>query len=153
TSPTVLWVDDHPQNNSRERDLLESCGLRFILATSTAEALEKATTLVPSPNLVISDMIRADDPVAGYELLESLRHLRHAIPTIIYSSSCSTERRAEAKRLGALVCTNRILELTEQVLATIKPDLSHCEAYKWLNALDERDGAAPSALRDPNAAD
>src|SRR5262245_3013464 len=37
----VLWVDDHPSNNAYERQVLVALGIRFDLATTTAEALAK----------------------------------------------------------------------------------------------------------------
>ena len=44
----VLWVDDRPDNNRFERQALEALGIRFALATSTEDALEK-TQLAAKP--------------------------------------------------------------------------------------------------------
>ena len=37
----ILWVDDRPQNNVYERQAFEGVGLRFTLALSTDEAVER----------------------------------------------------------------------------------------------------------------
>lgn len=118
---TVLWVDDHPDNNVHERQSLESMGVRFVLARSNAEALEKAT--LQQPDVIISDMERPEDLVAGYALLESLRQLKKPIPAVIYSDSCSPERRAEAGRLGALGCTGSPHELFDYVRTALRAKL------------------------------
>ena len=53
---SVLWVDDKPSNNIHERKALEALGIRFVLATSTDEALEKLKR--QSFDAIISDMGR-----------------------------------------------------------------------------------------------
>lgn len=114
---TVLWVDDHPENNIVERKLLASSGITFLLATSDAEVLGQAGA--QSPDLIISDMRRASNLVAGYAFLDSLRQLKASIPVIIYSDSCLSERRAEATRLGAFGCTGNRTELIRYVLEAL----------------------------------
>lgn len=124
---TVLWIDDHPENNALERkSLKEYLGVKFILATSNAEGLKRVRggeARLASPGLVISDMARAKDLTAGYALLDSLRQQGVAIPVIIYSSSCLPERRAEATRLGAFGCTGEPSELREYVRAALSANL------------------------------
>lgn len=114
---TVLWVDNHPENNVRERSSLESLGVRIILAGSNNEALEMVRR--QPPDLIISDMKRHRELVAGYALLDSLRQSGTAIPVVIYSGSKQPERVAEARRLGAVACTNDPAELFNYVLAAL----------------------------------
>lgn len=114
---TVLWADDRPNNNVHERQALEALGVRFVLATSTEEALEKMKR--QSFDAVISDMGRPGDSQAGYTLLDTLRSKGDRTPFIIYAGSRSPEHRAESKRRGALDCTNRPDELFELVLSAI----------------------------------
>lgn len=114
---TVLWVDDRPNNNVHERQALEAMGVRFELALSTDEALEK---LKQRPmDAVISDMGRPSDPRAGYTLLEKLRTSGNQLPYIIYAGSNAPEHRAEARQKGALGSTNRPDELFEMVLRVL----------------------------------
>jgi CheY-like chemotaxis protein len=112
---TVLWVDDQPSNNVHERQALEALGVSFVLATSTDEALEKLKR--QTFDAIISDMGRPPDPQAGYTLLDTLKASGDRTPFIIYAGSRAPEHRAEARRRGAVGCTNRPDELFEMVLS------------------------------------
>jgi CheY-like chemotaxis protein len=114
---TVLWVDDRPSNNAHERQALEAVGITFVLATSTEEALEKVKR--QSFDAIISDMGRPPDSQAGYTLLDKLRGSGNRTPFIIYAGSSAPEHRAEARRRGAMGCTNRPDELFEMVLSAL----------------------------------
>jgi CheY-like chemotaxis protein len=114
---TVLWVDDRPGNNIHERQALEAVGITFVLATSTQEALEKVQR--QSFDAIISDMGRPPDSQAGYTLLDKLRGSGNRTPFIIYAGSRAPEHRAEARRRGAIGCTNRPDELFEMVLSAL----------------------------------
>jgi CheY-like chemotaxis protein len=113
---TVLWVDDRLRNNIYERQALEALGVNFILATSTDEALEKIDR--QRFDAIISDMGRPPDARAGYTLLDRLRSRGDQTPFIIYASSRDPEHVAEARRHGAIGCTNNPNELFEMVLST-----------------------------------
>jgi CheY-like chemotaxis protein len=117
TAKTVLWVDDHPDNNTYERQALEQYGIRFVLATSTEEASE----LVRSQRFdaVISDMNRPPDRRAGYTLLDGLRRGGNPIPFIIYAGPSAPKHAAEAHEHGALGSINRPDELFSMVLDAV----------------------------------
>lgn len=110
-------MDDKPSNNEHERQALEAVGVSFVLATSTDEALEKLKR--QSFDAIISDMARPPDPQAGYTLLDKLRASGDRTPFVIYAGSRSPEHRAEARRRGAVGCTNRPDELFEMVLSAL----------------------------------
>ncbi len=111
---TILWVDDRPENNTSERHALESLGLRFVLSTSTEDALERVKTT--AFDAIISDMGRPPDSRAGYTLLNKLRAGQFDMPFIIYAGSRAPEHVAEAKSHGALGSTNSPHELFDMVL-------------------------------------
>lgn len=113
----VLWVDDRPDNNRFERQALEALGVRFVLSTSTDDALQKLSAR--TYDVIISDMGRPPDPRAGYTLLDSLRKRGDQTPFIIYAGSNAPEHKGEAQRHGALGSTNRADELFELVLSAI----------------------------------
>lgn len=113
----VLWVDDQPSNNVRERQALEALGVNFVLSTSTEDALEKLKH--QRFDVVISDMGRHPDSQAGYTLLDMLRASGDRSPFIIYAGSRAPEHRVEARRRGAIGCTNRPDELFEMVLSSL----------------------------------
>lgn len=113
----VLWVDDRPNNNIFERQSLEALGASFILATSTEEALERVAK--QKFDVIISDMGRPSDPLAGYTLLEKLRASGNHTPFVIYAGSSAPEHKTEARSRGALGATNRASELFGYVLSVI----------------------------------
>jgi CheY-like chemotaxis protein len=113
----VLWVDDRPNNNIHERQSLEALGIRFVIATSTDEALEKLKSR--TFDAIISDMGRPPDSQAGYTLLDKLRKDGDLTPYIIYAGSRSPEHQLEAQRRGAVGCTNRPSELFGMVLSVL----------------------------------
>ena len=80
----VLWVDDQPSNNFHERVALGEIGLMCDVATSTEEALRAKAFL--SPDVIVSDMHRGDNPEAGLELLHALRHQGDRTPLVFYIS-------------------------------------------------------------------
>jgi len=114
---TILWVDDYPDNNIFERESLEALGVSFVLAKSTDEALDKLA--MQSFDAIISDMGRPPDPQAGYTLLDQIRASGNQTPFIIYAGSNAPEHKAEARRRGAVGCTNRASELFGYVLTAI----------------------------------
>jgi CheY-like chemotaxis protein len=114
----VLWVDDRPDNNQYERRALEALGVRFVLSTSTDDALEKLRH--QSFDLIISDMGRAPDSRAGYTLLDKLRADRDRTPFVIYAGSNSPESAVEARRRGAIGWTNSPQELIRMVTQALK---------------------------------
>lgn len=92
----ILWVDDRPENNSWERQALESYGMHFALARSSDEAKQ---LLSGSSDFaaIISDMGRPGDPSAGLTLLRWVREdpLRDQ-PYFIYTSTAGAGRRPAA---------------------------------------------------------
>ena len=96
----VLWVDDQPQNNRYERQALEALGIRIDLSTETGSALEMAEE-VPY-RLIISDIRRPGDPLAGYTLLDALSRRGKRIPVVFYAGSASHAHVAEARARGAV---------------------------------------------------
>ena len=115
---TVLWVDDRPDNNVHERQSLEAIGVSFVLALSTEEALQKVKS--QRFDAIISDMGRPPDPRAGYTLLDALRKSGNATPFVIYAGSNAPEHKAEARKHGALGCTNRASELFQYVVSALR---------------------------------
>lgn len=114
---TVLWVDDNPGNNKYARKSLEALGVSFVLAMSTEEALTKIAT--QKFDVIISDMGRPPDARAGYTLLDKLRSSGNHTPFVIYAGSKTPEHIAEARKHGALGCTNRASELFVYVLTAL----------------------------------
>jgi CheY-like chemotaxis protein len=107
----ILWVDDRPNNNVYERQAMESMGLQFTLALSTAEAMEILRTRRFAA--IISDMGRKEGPTEGYVLLEALRAQDKSTPFFIYAGSNAPEYQREAALRGAQGSTNIAGDLIE----------------------------------------
>ncbi|WP_112242456.1 response regulator [Kribbella monticola] len=115
----VLWVDDHPENNSYE---LES--LRQILDVITAKTNEEAFALLANLEIdaVISDVGRDYDksgqPPGGVQLLRDLgQHPTYnRLPVFYYTSSTSIQRYgAELEASGALIVTSLFSDLLRKL--------------------------------------
>lgn len=113
----VLWVDDQPDNNSFERQSLEALGVDFSLSTSTQDA--RAQLGHRTFDLVISDMGRPSDAQAGYTLLDGMRAGGDQTPFVIYAGSRASGHVAEARRHGAVGCTNSPSELVGLVMQVL----------------------------------
>jgi class 3 adenylate cyclase/CheY-like chemotaxis protein len=101
---SILWVDDHPENNVDLVRLLEASGCVVERVRSTEEALARLKTC--PYRVVISDMGRGENSKAGLDLLEQMRSRRIGIPTAMYTSvNAAAIYGEEAKRLGAIECT------------------------------------------------
>jgi CheY-like chemotaxis protein len=109
----ILWVDDRPNNNILERQVMESMGLEFTLALSTDEALQVLSTRRFA--VIISDMGRNEGPREGYILLEALRTKNKTTPYFIYAGSNAPKHKREAALRGAQGTTNSPNELVEMV--------------------------------------
>jgi CheY-like chemotaxis protein len=116
--PEILWVDDRPQNNVRERSALESLGMHVMIALSTDEALERLK--LTHYDVVISDMGRPPDAQAGYTLLAEMRAAGYSAPVIIYAGSGDPEHKKLAKERGAFGSTNGPRELVDLVVQAIE---------------------------------
>ncbi|MGF6879171.1 response regulator [Paraburkholderia sp. MM5477-R1] len=114
----ILWVDDKPDNNTYERQVLAEFGAEVSLATNTGEALQQIQTTPYA--IVISNLSRNDDPKAGYTLLAQLSKQRNYPPYIIYTGSTTPKYVQEAKRKGAFGETSTAKELFELIVAAIK---------------------------------
>ena len=115
---TVLWVDDHPENNSWERRALESYGVRFVLARDTAEAeqfLQKGQPVAA----IISDLGRRGDPQAGFTLLDWVRKVGKSTPYFLYTSRAAAHLSPIARAKGAQEMTSDPDALVGMVLKEI----------------------------------
>lgn len=79
----VLWVDDHPGNNSSEVAYLKQNNIAVYLATNTEDALVLLSLY--QYDAVISDMGRDNDPLAGLKLLQRMRQKQIETAFIVYT--------------------------------------------------------------------
>lgn len=99
---TILWVDDHPENNQIPYAVLDGAGAFVCLAHSTQEAAAYMSA-TRSCDLLITDMGRAESPLAGLDLVQQLRRSAVSTPVIVYSDNPEAEsRRDELAGIGAI---------------------------------------------------
>ncbi|MGB5908051.1 MAG: response regulator [Stenotrophomonas maltophilia] len=118
-SKRVLWVDDEPQNNRGPLDLLSAIGFDVRTSVSTDEAVGLLNR--EGFDLVISDMGRPPDPMAGYTLLQRIRANGVELPFLIYAAGGDRHDNQEmARRKGAQGSTSRPTRLIEMVIEQIQ---------------------------------
>jgi len=79
----VLWVDDHPENNTREKAFLEQQRIAVYTTTSTEDALHLLAMY--RYDVVISDMGRGNEPLAGFKLVKAMRANGNRTPFFLYT--------------------------------------------------------------------
>ncbi len=80
---TILWVDDHPSNNLPEIAFFKQRRIAVHIAESTPDALNLMA--MNNYQLVLSDLGRGDDRLAGLRMVGAMKQRRVAVPVIIYT--------------------------------------------------------------------
>ncbi len=111
---SILWVDDHPKNNSYFVEQLGEIGTSVDLALSTNEGIYKFQH--GRYQAIISDMGRQEDgkykPDAGMDLLRLVREIDTQIPYIIFSTRKGIrDFGKKARELGVTKITSSPTEL------------------------------------------
>ncbi len=78
----ILWVDNHPDYNIYESQLLRSFGVKVDFAQSTSEGISRLRQ--KKYDLVISDMEREDISNEGLKFLDEMRKQHFYLRTIFY---------------------------------------------------------------------
>ncbi|WP_145984403.1 SAV_2336 N-terminal domain-related protein [Bradyrhizobium nitroreducens] len=118
----ILWVDDRPDNNIRERAFLTLNGAFVTLALSTEDALQALTE--HRFDAIISDLGRPEGNRAGFDLLRRVRE-RSTIPFAIYAGARGVQLADEATRLGATISTNRFEQIAEALRGALDGSAWH----------------------------
>lgn len=125
-SKRVLWVDDHPENNTAEVAALAKLQIEVAAVRSTDEALARLADAGGHDgfDLVISDWGRsAEGPLAGLRLVAAMRRRGHAQPVVFYHGTFGSVRRTalatSARAAGAFGEAVLPAELMRLVLAAI----------------------------------
>lgn len=101
----ILWVDDHPKNNSFLIAALEERGARVDIALDTYEAIAKIEKT--NYDIVLSDMGRAEGNKAGLDLTRKLKKMGVSSPVYIFCGSWAAKNlRDEAIEAGVSAITS-----------------------------------------------
>ena len=113
TPHSVLWVDDHPENNVMLAESWRRDGAHVEIARSTSEALRLLEG--GAYGLIISDMGRresdVDVPDAGLRLLAKVRVTSPGVPFVLYGNVGPYAE--DARAAGATLVTGSTFELVE----------------------------------------
>lgn len=113
----ILWVDDNPENNQREADYLRNLGLGVHQVRESADV--HTLLAIYHFDVLISDMGRNNNPVAGLELLDALRADGHSIPVVFYTLVVNPPFLAEVEARGGQGAADSPERLYQQIDAFI----------------------------------
>ena len=114
----VLWVDDHPENNSVERDYLERGKVAVYQVVTSEEALQLLAMY--EYDAVISDMNRNDKPLEGINLVKEMRRGGDRTPFVLYSVVPSDAQRRLVSEAGGQAATVERDELYRLIAAMLR---------------------------------
>jgi CheY-like chemotaxis protein len=122
--PRVLWVDDHPEGNLAEAEMLARLQIELVQVRSTDEALARLQSDPERFDLVLSDWQRhADGPEACLRLQQALLQSGQGVPLVVYHAAFDTavrqdraERARRAGLFGEAVLPGELLALVQAVL-------------------------------------
>ncbi len=100
----ILWVDDEISNNWYERRMLAAFSLDIEQVARTEDALHELSDAEHRYDLVISDIERWGDNVAGIKFLDEYNATAHPLPVIFYVTKLDSEKPTPR---GAFGITNR----------------------------------------------
>ncbi|MFC8796273.1 response regulator [Promicromonospora sp. NPDC057138] len=110
---SILWVDDHPENNAMLAESWRRDGVEIETARSTSEALRMLGGR--TYGLVISDVGRreadVDVPDAGLRLLTKVRETNPVLPFVLYGNTGSFAD--DVRAAGATKVTDSTFELVD----------------------------------------
>lgn len=109
---TILWVDDHPSNNRSEVAFFKGRRIAVHIAESTEDAL--ALLAMNSYQLVISDLGRGEDRLAGLRMIEAMKQHQISVPVIIYTVRPKLRRGQEAQANLVAAAGSKDLAVTPQ---------------------------------------
>lgn len=110
----ILWVDDNPENNIYEREVLRTLGSNTDIVTSTQQGMVALQSKVY--DLVISDMSRGSTPDEGLVLLQEMRKRRFPQRMVFYVCNVDPEKGKPAESFGITDRPDELLHLIMDIL-------------------------------------
>jgi DNA-binding response OmpR family regulator len=123
----LLWVDDHPQNNVFEARFFENHRIAVHNVTGSADALRLLAMY--DYDLVVSDMGRGEDRLAGLKLTGQMRARGDNTPLLIYTvrpdgaeaQQAQREMVADAGAQGVVVTPQDVRTVVLKVFGNPQP--------------------------------
>ena len=105
----ILWVDDEPDNNRREIEMLEGLGVTVRTESNTGAGMARLADW--KPDVVLSDMARPGNDEAGIELADAVVRSGYDIPVILYTCPETAAEPRPASVFGVAARPDRFLHL------------------------------------------
>ena len=117
-SPTILNVEDNPENRDLVRRILESEGYRVVDAVNAFEAIEKAIKI--QPDLILMDINLPD--LDGFKAVTRIRSFSHLsnVPIIALTARNVSDDRERAKAIGCDDYLNKPFDFDELMAAVTR---------------------------------
>ncbi len=119
-APTVLNVEDIPENRHLVRRILESQGYQVVDAVNALEGIQKAVEL--HPDLILMDINLPD--LDGFTAVTRIRSSLSTVPIIALTARTISDDRERAKAIGCDGYLNKPIDI-DQLITEIA---SHIEA-------------------------
>ena len=113
----VLWVDDLYLANANIFRFLNSYGVVIDTVKTTEEALTALKWAGSAYEVVVSDMIRGDDPLAGIHMIEEMMRESIRKPVIFLVLQLD---RSRGTPMGAVAITDNPLTLLHNILNVVE---------------------------------
>jgi CheY-like chemotaxis protein len=110
----ILWIDDHPDNNINEQKMLAELKVDVDCRLTTDEAINQLKG--QNYDIVISDMSRGTNAMAGIEFLREFRKFNTFTPVIFYVGIFSEDRGIPPHAFGITNRPDELLHLLLDVL-------------------------------------
>jgi CheY-like chemotaxis protein len=118
TKTSILWIEDIHEDNSFEKNAIETLGIQLVTCRSIEEALGKVQ--LNQYEVIISSINLASKKQKLYILLEKVHDLYIRSYIIIYASLNNPEDNIEAIGKGVFGSTNDPLELFQLIVKAVQ---------------------------------
>ncbi len=134
-NPTVLVVDDTPENIGVITPTLERAGYKVLVALNGQSAIERAQ--MGKPDLILLDIMM--EGMDGYETCEKLKENPETknIPVIFMTALVDTEQKIKGFKVGAIDYVTKPYQ-TDEVLARVNTHITLNRLREELKEANER---------------
>ena len=114
TEVRILWVDDHPENNSWERVTFTSLKMDVVPVLTTQDALKLLAG--ESFDIIISDILREESQATGLLDLPKLRKASPMTPVVFYVGSVDASQGIPPNSFGITDDPEELLHLLLDIM-------------------------------------
>ncbi|MDD2599946.1 MAG: sigma-54 dependent transcriptional regulator [Kiritimatiellae bacterium] len=109
SKPTILIIEDDPDNMMSVKDVAEDAGFETLCAATGIKGVEIFRASLP--DIVLSDLVLPD--IDGFEVLRRVKNFKSSIPLIIMTAYSSVESGVRAMREGAYDYVTKPLDIDD----------------------------------------